>query len=137
MSGQDFTAAVTSGTTLTEWEDPERPPDTPSPGDPAEPSRLNPTLGVPHKMRLATVGTQVEITATVGGVAGPLDTALGGRLFYAWAVEKAQGSPISFSSPAGKSSVQRFTPLTEGHYCIGIARQEGGSVLIHIDAETP
>lgn len=137
MSGQDFTVAITSGTTMRAWEDPTRPPDTLYLGDPGAPSRLNPHPGIPHKMVVGQVGTQIELTATVGGVAGPLDSTLGGRLFWAWDVERAQAAPISFSSPAGQSSIQRFTPTAEGHYTIGIARDTGGAVLIHIDVEVP
>jgi hypothetical protein len=87
------------------------------------------------KMFRATVGVEVEITASVGGVAGPADSALGGRLFYAWEVESPQAGPVVITWTAGTTSVQRFTPLAEGHYAIGIARDAGGAVILHLDVE--
>lgn len=125
---QDFTIAPTAGLTLQQWQDPERPPTTLGPG---APSRLNPIDGYPHTKYVGVVGTQIELTASVGGVAGPLDAALGGRLFTPWFVERP--CVHGFASPAGQSSVVRFTPWVAGHYCIGVGRTNGGHVLLHFD----
>jgi hypothetical protein len=132
---QDFSIAVTSGATLQPWNDPPRPVGTLGGDDLGAPSRLNPVIGHGHTRWVGTVGTEIELTATViGMLPGPLDAALGGRLFSAWRAETPE--PVfAFSSPAGKSSVQRFTPLTEGHYTIGMRRTGGGEVLIHLDVE--
>jgi len=148
QSGNGYDGTMTSmaaddivpvaGVDLREWLDPARPADTLYPGDLGAPSRLNPFPGVPHRMRIATVGELVELVAEVLGVIAPLDTSLSGRLFTAWVVERPPTCPpLSFSSPAGQSSVQMFTPPVEGHYTIGVAREGGGSVLVHIDAEVP
>ena len=128
---QDFIVSPTAGLTLQPWQDPERPPATLSPSDAGAPSRLNPIPGYGHKMFVGVVGTEIELTATVAGVAGPLDAALGGRLFTRWFVE----TPCvhGFTSPAGQSSVIRFTPWVPGHYCVGIGRVNGGTVLVHFD----
>jgi hypothetical protein len=135
MSGQDFTAAFTGGTTLSPWTDPARAAGTLSPDDPGAPSRVNPHIGRPHTMQMATVGVQVEITATVGSSVAPLDAALGGRLFTAWLIESPASGPVPFSTPAGQSSVQQFTPPSAGHYTIGIARSGGGTVIMHMEAD--
>lgn len=147
MSGQDFTVAFTAGVTNTTWLDPLLPPN-PEFGEPGHnpalpvgpgtPSRLNAHVGFPHRRYVGAVGAQIEITATVGGVAGPLDAALGGRLFtLVWAVEHPQPGPVGFTHPAGQSSVQHFTPTTAGHYTIGIERAGGGKVFMHLDVEAP
>lgn len=130
---QDFTVAPTAGLTLQPWTDPERPPGTLSGTDPGAPSRLNPVDGYPHKKYVGTVGVQIELTATVGGVAGPLDTALGGRLFTFWRAENPVGQVFGFTSPVGQSSVMSFIPPAEGHYCVGVGRVNGGTVLVHFE----
>ncbi|MHB9005064.1 MAG: hypothetical protein ACYC6C_13590 [Coriobacteriia bacterium] len=133
---QDFVLAVTAGASVSTWQDPA------NPGVAA--SRLHSRAGHPELRHVGTVGTQIEITATVAGVAAPMDAALGGRLFQAWRIENPAWpgtgfySPITpyvfgFTSPAGQSSVQRFTPRVEGHYTVGVRRQDGGSMLLHFD----
>jgi hypothetical protein len=131
---QDFTASPTAGLVLQQWQDPERPPGTLGGTDPGAPSRINPIDGYPHTKRVGVVGTEIELTASVGGVAGPMDAALGGRLFTRWFVE----TPCvhGFTSPAGQSSVVRFTPWVAGHYCVGVGRVNGGTVLVHFDVGT-
>lgn len=113
---QDFSVVV-SGATLEEWTD----------------SRINSIVGHPQRHYVGTVGDQIEIRATVGGVDGPLDSALGGRLFNCWRAEGPAVFPITHDS--GRSSVQSFTPYAIGHYTLGIARESGGAVLVHIDVE--
>lgn len=129
-----FEVAVT-GVTLVPWEDPARPAGTVDAEDPGAPSRVNSKVGYPQKMRLGTVGAPIELTATLGGVAGPLDATLGGKLFLAWFAEKA--GLVGLVSPAGQSSVQSFTPPTPGHYTVGMLREGSGAVLVHIDVESP
>ena len=130
MSGQDFTCAFSSGVTQTTWLDPLRPSD-------SMPSRLNPHVGRPHLRWMGEVGAEVEITATVGGVAGEVDANLGGRLFTAWLIESPAPGPLPWTSAGGVSSIQAFTPPTIGHYSIGFARASGGTVILHLDVEAP
>lgn len=130
----DFTARITSGVTLALWEDPDRPAGTQGPTDPGAPSRLNPLPDSPHRRFVGTVGVAIEVQATVAGVEGPMDAALGGRLFTAWWLEKA-GLVAGPVGAAGQSSVQTFTPLGEGHYTLGLEREEGGAIFIPVDVE--
>jgi hypothetical protein len=127
-----FEVSVT-GVTLVEWADPARPAGTVDAEDPGAPSRVNSKVGTQQRMRLGTVGTPIELTATLGGVAGPLDSALGGKLFLAWFAEQA--GTVGLVSPAGQSSVQSFTPPTPGHYTVGMFREDSGAVLVHLDVE--
>lgn len=157
---QDFEVSFTAGVTFEDWNDPALPPNPPlhnplhnpalpvGPGNPPDidpnhnpalpvgpgaPSRLHPIEGYPHKMYVGTVGTEIELTATVGGVDGPMDAALGGRTFVPWRVENPPPHVFGFTSPAGQSSVIRFTPPAAGHYCVGVGRTGGGAVLMHFD----
>jgi hypothetical protein len=122
----DFSARFSAGTTLEVWSDPD---DDDGAG---RPSRLNPTGTHPHKRRRATVGQQVVVTATVDGVSGPADAALGGRLFLGMLSECPDRPGLS--SPANHTSVQRFTPRVAGHYTIVVRRDGGGAVILHMDA---
>jgi hypothetical protein len=98
------------------------------------PSRINPTPTHPHLRRLATVGQEVELAAVVAGVTGPLDGALGGRLFVGWFIEHPTVEPPAVASPAGQSSVCRFTPPLPGHYTYCLRRDGGGGLILHVDA---
>jgi len=135
MSGQEFTIGI-SGVTQSTWLDPARPSGTIGPLDPGAPSRLNPHVGRPHLRWIGVVGTQITISAQIAGSL-PFDFSLGGRLFTAWAVEHPQPGPVVFTSTVGKSAQQKFTPTTEGHYSIAMARAAGGTVIVHIDVEVP
>lgn len=123
----DFSARFTAGTTLATWDDP---------ATASLPSRINPVTNRRHLRAVGTVGTEVTVTATFEGVDGPLDAALGGRLFFAWFPEAAGATPIT--SPAGQSSVQRFTPAFPGHYTFALCHEDGGGILImHLDVQEP
>lgn len=123
----DFTAAVTSGVTPEAWVDP---------GLGEVPSRINFDAEHPQLRLVATVGIPVVLTATVDGVAAPLDAALGGRLFTASVAERP-GGLVVFSGAIGQSSVQTITPNAAGHYTFVLRREQGGGIWIHIDARTP
>jgi hypothetical protein len=122
-----------TGVTLVEWADPARPAGTVDAGDPGAPSRVNSKVGTQQKMRLGTVGTPIELTATLTGVVGPLDATLWGDLFIAWIAE--QPVVTGLVSPAGQSSVQSFTPTAPGHYTVGMFRAGSGAVIVHFDVE--
>ncbi len=120
----NFAAKYTSGTTIGVWEDPAL-------GD--KPTRINPAPGHPHRRDLGSLSTQVEITASVGGVLGEVDANLGGELFIVAFAEAPVAPFPPFSSPAGQSSVQRFTPEVAGHYTIILRRENGGGEYFHLD----
>jgi hypothetical protein len=119
----DFSATFTAGATLVAWTDPP---------DALRPSRLNPIVGHGHRRRLGAVGVGVTITATVGGVSAPLDSALGARLLTGMLAE-APGAPPAITTPAGQSSVQSFTPAVVGHYTFVLRRDGGGGLILHLD----
>jgi hypothetical protein len=121
----DFSATFTSGTTLEPWTDP---------ADGSRPTRLNPITNREHKRRVGTVGVQIEVKATVGGVLAPLDAALGGRLFLGMMAEHP-GLPVAITPVALQSSIQRFTPVQVGHYCFVLRRDAGGGLFMHVDVE--
>lgn len=123
----DFAVRVTNGASATGlWTDP-------AVGE--KPSRVNFREAVPQRYLVGHVNTEIELSAVVDGVVGPLDPALSGRLFKTWFVE-APGLPIWMTKAASdQSSVQRFTPKNAGHYTIGFERPDGGIVHVHIDVE--
>ncbi len=123
----DFGAAFSSGVTLEPWDDP------PSV---SLPSRINPLPERIHKRHVGAVGVQVELTATVGGVAGPLDGALGGELFSLGFLEAPALPFPAVSFPAGQSSVQRFTPGAVGHYTVQLTRLNHGGLILHVDVDS-
>lgn len=125
----DFRLEFTDGVTLQPWEDPAD-----VPGD--RPSRLNARAEHPHTRHVGELGVQVELTAIVGLSHGPLDVTLGGVLFTAVLAEFPQSPPPAISSPAGQSSIVRFTPNALGHYTIRIARLGHGSIYAHVDVDS-
>jgi hypothetical protein len=123
----DFTAAFTAGVTVESWTDPVS-------GN--KPSRINAFPEHPHLRHVGTVGVEVEVTATVNGVAGEVDSNLGGRLFTATFAETPSEFLLfpDFSNPAGQSSVQRFTPDAAGHWTLRLKRLDGGgAIYFHLD----
>ena len=121
----NFDVRITDGAALTRWVDP-----------PTEdrPSRINPAPNRPHLYWRSAVGEQVELSAVVDGVEGPLDAALAGATFCGWFAEFPAASPPMVSSPAGKTSVVRFTPARAGHYTYIMRRRRGGGMVVHLDA---
>lgn len=125
----DFRVAFTAGVTLEPWDDP-------ASVSPDRPSRINPRPEHIHKRHVGEVGEQVEVTATVAGVAGPLDATLGGELFDLAFLEAPALPFPTTSSPAGQSSVQRFTPAAVGHYTVQLTRPNHGGVILHVDVDS-
>jgi len=113
----NFTVAVSGNVATAEWTD----------------DRLNATATQPHLYYEVTLsGGAVTLTATVGGVAGPLDGALGGELFTHYFAEVPLWPAPAISSPAGQSSVCSFTPKNLGLHLLMIRRASGGAVGIHL-----
>lgn len=132
----DFSAAFTAGVTTETWDDPAL--STP----PFTPTRQNAFSETPHRQFKGTTGTPITVTATVpafDGVAGEVDSNLGGRLFALHFGEVPQLPPPLVSNPGGQSSVQTFTPLYAGHYSLRMERigATGGSVFLHVEVEDP
>lgn len=121
----DFTVVATSGLIVSDWLDP------PSPS--GAPSRLNARPGQAFKRYVGQLGVPVVLSAVVGGVAGPADAALGGRLFTASAIEAPAMPFVGISSPAGFSSVIQILAHQAGHYAIRIRRPDGGNEHVHLD----
>jgi hypothetical protein len=118
----DFDARITAGTQLVTWVD--------FPTGSA-PSRINPYPEHQQTYYRATNHVAVTIKAKVDGVEEPLDTVLGGRLFYAkWAEWPGNMPPPAVTSPPGQSSVMTFIPVTPGHYLFVIRREGGGGIAI-------
>lgn len=135
----DFQSRWTAGSAVDEWNDPEA-------LDGSKPSRLNPVKGHPFRRRVATVGVEVELSAYVIGLGvAPLDSALpldgpGGtpRLWHDLEIiEYPSPTKPAVTSPAGQSSVQRFTPTQAGHHTLRFSRPQGGAWWLHIDAQDP
>jgi len=127
----NFDARFASGISVVPWDDP---------ASGTRPSRLNPVDGHPFIREVATVGVEVEVQAYVRGLGwAPLDSALGGA--PTWDplefMEFASSARPVATSPAGQSSVQRFTPDTPGHYTLRFSRPGGGAIRMHIDAQDP
>lgn len=124
----DFEVVFHSGVTYANWVDPV--------GPSGQPSRVNSKVAYPQRRVVAVVGTQVELRCVVGGVSAPLDTALGGRLFVPFFISRPV-TPITWSSPVGQSSIQRFTPPAPGHYEFRVRRPQGGCWILRLDAVNP
>jgi len=103
------------------------------------PSRLNARPGLPHRYLRFYPGDTIAFAATVGGVEGPLDAALGGRLFAITWAEWTGTYPLSITSPAGQSSVGSVVIPTGsgwwGHHAVCFRRPEGGSVVVSFEVE--
>lgn len=124
----DFTLRVAVGVNPGRWLDPIDP-------STGRPSRVNPREGFPHFRWRGRVATQISVIATVAGVEGPLDTALGGRLFSAWFSQAPfLPQPPPLAAP-GRSSHQSFTPYYPGYYQLGFRRTDGGIELVNVDVD--
>ena len=103
------------------------------PANGSRPGRLNPRAEHQHRRHEGDLGVQVEVSARVAGVLAPLDAALGGELFTAFFAEAPVFPAPALTSPAGQSSVQRFTPIVAGHYTLRLVREGHGSLFVHVD----
>jgi heme A synthase len=121
----DFDVQI-SGAELREWGDPSRE---------GYVSRVNARDGHPMRRWVAQVDVPVTITGIVGGVVGPLDASLAGRLFRAASTETPDSIPAVFTSLSGSSSVQSFNPSRVGHYLVYLRRAGGGGHFVHLDSE--
>lgn len=117
----DFTARPTSGHTLVIWEDPE---------SGGMPTRINPLPGAPHRYYRVITNSTITVKATVAGVEGPLDAALGGRLFTCSFGEWPTGGLPSVTGAAGQSSVVTFKAIVGGHLLFQMRRTDGGGIFI-------
>ena len=122
----DFNIRPTEGVTLEPWDDP--------PSD-QRASRAWPIPDIPHR-HWAITSTEVVVKATAdGGVEGAPDGTLGGRLFSCDWVESPSFPGPALNQIVDLSSVIRFTPSQNGHYCLAVRRSGGGAILIHFDRQ--
>lgn len=118
----DFSIRFTAGVTPTIWDD-----------HATAVSRINPRPMHPHKYQRATVGIEVEVRMTWGGVEAPPDIDLATPFSSDFA--ETPGAVPAITSPAGQTSVQRFTPNAVGHYLWMVRHEGGGAIGLHLDAE--
>jgi hypothetical protein len=130
----DFTARIVSSgdVTMQTWLDA---------ATASDPTRINPHPEHPHKYWKVRPNALPEFRCTVGGVEGPLDTALGGRLFkWSWAEVPGTGAPPPITPTPGSSSIAvaniSGVAMPLGHYCINIWRDNGGSILIPFEVQS-
>jgi hypothetical protein len=127
----DFTARIVTALSVMQWTD------TPTG---SAPTRINPNANRPHLYLQASEGlATMQLAATVGGVEGPANIALGGRLFkWSWVEHPRTIGPPAIWSPAGFSSVCNISgsPFLGqvGHYTILCWRDGGGAQLITWEA---
>lgn len=98
--------------------------------------RINPQSAAPHRFVVAKYpGTprRVQIAAAVDGKVRP-DSELGGELFDLSVVEVPGAVPL-VSQDAGWSAVFDVTIEVEGHHAFLLSRENGGGVIVHLDAE--
>lgn len=116
----NFSIKPTFGTTVQQWTDDDTP------------SRLNSVAARPPLYYEAYQSTTVTVTASVNGVLGPLDAALGGDLFTTSFAEVPIWPAPALSYPAGQSSAVSFIPSRLGMHLLTFRRSNGGAVSIHI-----
>lgn len=120
--------------------------------DSASPSRLNPAPGHPPRHVLVdTSDATLVAKATVGGVEGPTDFALGGRPFQWWWVQYPgwPGPPPkslpAITHPVGYSSIAELGPPSPfadvggvwvGHWILMCWREGGGGVMLPFNVES-
>lgn len=124
----DFQVRVTGGAALATWSD--------APTA-QRPSRLNHAAAHPPKYHRAIPPATVTVAAVVGGVVGPLDAALGGRLFLvSWAEWSGQSpAPIAQAPGASSSASVSFGAQHLGHHLLLFWREGGGAVAVPIEVE--
>ena len=100
----------------------------------ARPTRVFPD-GIPHLHWLLRQAAQVTVKCKPdGGSEGADDASLAGRFFGATFIE-APGYPPTITQDPGFTSIIHFTPISKGHYTLGILRIGGGAVILHFDLE--
>lgn len=124
----NFTARVTAGATVVDWDDPETP---------TAPSRINPPPTHPLRYLQVTPPDTLVVQATVDGVEGEVDANLGGELFQAHLAEWSGDYPPAFAPIPGQSSVVRvqLTAQHLGHHLLVLRRENGGAVVVPFDVE--
>lgn len=122
----NFDVSLISGATPEAWND----------------DRLNPRGSAPHlyyRVPIPAVGSlsTVVLRAVVGGVTGPLDGALGGKLFAVSRIAWSGDFPFAIGQTAGKSSevTLRFAYNMPGHQEVALRRPDGGAIVVSFEVE--
>lgn len=123
----DFEARIASGAMLAVWTDP---------ATADGPSRINPHPAHPPRYQRVELGSTVTVKASVAGVEGPPDSALGGRLFTTHFAEVPIWPPPAITTPPGSTSIASFVPNHLGHHLVVLRRQDGGAVALPFFVET-
>jgi hypothetical protein len=105
-------------------------------GTSPEVSRLNSFTERPQRFYIASVPTgtyrRIQIAASVDGLVLP-DTLLGGDLFDIDCIEHASPGVPHIFQDAGWSAVFDVQVKEEGHYTFVVHRDNGGSMVLHLD----
>jgi hypothetical protein len=122
----DFELVPTIGLDLQVWIDP---------AFGSTPTRINPLASQPHRYwRALDTNVTIEVRAVIGGVAGPADATLGGRLFLWHFAEGGtkMGFPVPIINPPGFTSIAQLilTPFggSPGQQVLVASRSLGGNV---------
>lgn len=101
------------------------------------PSRLNPNPAYPHRYVRVPPPASVVMKAVVGGVQGPADGALGGRLFQVSWVQWSGPYPPSLLQTVGSSSIATVAldAVHLGFFAVLFWREAGGGIVVPFNAE--
>jgi hypothetical protein len=101
--------------------------------------RINPVQNVPQRFYRATfaagVASRIQLAAMISEMT-LTDFDLGGNLFQWIPMEYPGVTPPAMYTTAGVSAVCDMLITTEGHYTVQCYRPNGGSVILHVDAES-
>lgn len=97
----------------------------------------NPHRYLRVKAPTAPASVSVVINVTIGGVVGPVDGALGGRLIVASILAWSGSAPFAVTQPAGHTTqvTLTFTADMLGHQELVLRRPGGGALILGVDVE--
>lgn len=99
------------------------------------PTRQNARDGLPHRYTRFYQFQKIDLVMLPAGSSTLVfDTSLGGNLFQAWFAEVPYGA-AAWSSIAGVSAYQFFTPTIKGAYLAVLSRPTAGGILWHFTVE--
>jgi len=103
-----------------------------------EVSRVNPSRFAAQTFQVAQFSAggaaRIQIAATVNGLVLP-DSLLGGELFDMVCIEYPSAGPPAVYPDPGWSAVRDVVITASGHYTFAVYRENGGTRILHLDAE--